>query len=82
MKHIKLFEEYSVEQIVESSKKEGSEHLSASSYAYTPDKKEPSTWKLRIDDANHVRGAVAALGKGFRGNKVELPAEDQTKSCC
>jgi hypothetical protein len=44
---------------------------------YVPDKDKPSTWKLRIDDATHVRSAVAALGKGFRGNKVEIPADEK-----
>lgn len=57
-------------------KKEGSENLSASAYAYVPDASKPSTWKLRIDDANHTRAAVAALGAGFRGNKVSIPSED------
>jgi hypothetical protein len=59
------------------SKKEGEETLRASSFAYVPDKDKPSTWKLRIDDATHVRSAVAALGKGFRGNKVEIPADEK-----
>lgn len=57
-------------------KKEGSETLSASAYAYVPDATKPSTWKLRIDDANHTRAAVAALGEGFRGNKVSIPSAD------
>ncbi|UUW39735.1 putative portal protein [Vibrio phage VPMCC14] len=57
-------------------KKEGSEELPASAYAYTPDTEKVSTWKLRIDDAEHVRAAVAALGEGFRGNKVSIPSED------
>lgn len=57
-------------------KKEGDENLPASAFAYTPDKESPSTWKLRIDDANHTRAAVAALGAGFRGNKVEIPSDD------
>jgi hypothetical protein len=57
-------------------KKEGSEKLPASAFAYTPDKEKPSTWKLRIDDADHTRSAVAALGKGMMGNKVEIPSKD------
>lgn len=57
-------------------KKEGSEELPASAFAYTPDKEKPSTWKLRIDDATHTRSAVAALGKGMMGNKVEIPSKD------
>lgn len=48
----------------------------ASGWAYTPDKEETSTWKLNISDATHVSGAVAALGKGFRGNKVQIPEDD------
>jgi len=51
-------------------------NISYKSYAYVPDKEKSSTWKLRIDDANHVKLAVAALGKGFRGNKVRIPKED------
>ena len=52
-----------------------------SDYAFTPDDV-PSHWKLRLTSAPggkpdpHIVGAaVAALGKGFRGNKVEIPAE-------
>lgn len=57
-------------------KTDGGKELTAKDYAYTPDKEKPSTWKLRIDDAAHVSGAVAALGKGYRGNKVEIPEAD------
>lgn len=63
-------------EVLKATKTEGDESLGASAYAYTPDKTKPSTWKLRIDDANHTRAAVAALGAGFRGNKVEIPSED------
>lgn len=45
-------------------------------YAYKPDPKNPSTFKLDISDAKHTAMAVAALGKGFRGNKVSIPAKD------
>lgn len=45
-------------------------------FAYKPDPKKPSTWKLNISDARHTAAAVAALGKGFRGNKVEIPEKD------
>jgi hypothetical protein len=55
----------------------------ASDYAYVPDPDKPSTWKLRLTatpggppDARIVGAAIAALGKGFRGNKVQIPAED------
>lgn len=57
-------------------KKDLNERLSASDYAYVPDPKKPSTWKLRIDDAHHVEGAIAALGKGYRGEKVVIPQRD------
>lgn len=58
-------------------KKEGDEDLPPSAYAYIPDPQKPSTWKLRIDDKAHVAGAVAAIGpKGFRGQKVSVPAAD------
>jgi hypothetical protein len=45
-------------------------------FAYKPDPKKSSTWKLDISDARHTAAAVAALGKGFRGNKVEIPEKD------
>lgn len=48
----------------------------ASGWAYTPDKEKTSTWKLNISDATHTAAAVAALGKGFRGNKVSIPEDD------
>lgn len=56
----------------------------ASDWAYTPDKDHPSTWKLRLTskpggspDPAIVGAAVAALGPGgFRGKKVQIPAED------
>lgn len=55
----------------------------AAAYAYVPDPETPSTWKLRLwatpsggPDARIVGAAVAALGKGFRGQKVEIPVAD------
>ena len=57
-------------------KTQGDETLKASDFAYVPDPDKPSTWKLRIDDARHVAGAVAALGPGYRGQKVDIPAGD------
>jgi hypothetical protein len=54
----------------------------ASDYAFIPDKEKPSTWKLRLTsmpggkpDPHIVGAAVAALGPGFRGQKVQLPSE-------
>jgi hypothetical protein len=57
-------------------KKQGSEQLKSSDFAYVPDPKSPSTWKLRIDSAGHVGGAIAAIGKGYRGQKVDIPEKD------
>lgn len=55
----------------------------ASDYAYVPDPQKPSTWKLRLTseaggkpDAGIVGAAIAALGVGFRGNKVQIPEAD------
>lgn len=51
----------------------------AADYAYVPDAKTPSTWKLPIDTPIHIAGAITALTTGFRGNKVEIPAGDKGK---
>lgn len=55
----------------------------AEAYAYVPDPELPSTWKLRLwrtpdggPDAGIVGAAIAALGKGFRGQRVDIPAAD------
>lgn len=63
-------------------KTEGGAKFPAEAYAYVPDPDMPSTWKLRLwatpgggPDARIVGAAIAALGKGFRGNKVEIPAD-------
>lgn len=45
-------------------------------YAYNPDPEDESKAKLNISDARHTAAAVAALGKGFRGNKVQIPEAD------
>lgn len=54
----------------------------AAAYAYVPDPESPSTWKLRLWEdpqkkvtARQVGAAIAALGKGFRGQKVQIPAD-------
>lgn len=48
------------------------------SFAYVPDEKSPSTWKLDISDAEHIAGAITALSPGgFRGQKVEIPSADK-----
>lgn len=58
----------------------------ASDYAYVPDPETPSTWKLRLTktpggtpDAGIVGAAAAALGPGYRGQKVEIPEADLAK---
>lgn len=65
-------------------KTEGGVEFPAEAYAYVPDAKTPSTWKLRLWEspakkatAAQVGRAVAALGKGFRGQKVEIPEADR-----
>jgi hypothetical protein len=52
-----------------------------SDFAYAPDDV-PSHWKLRLTstpggkpDPGIVGAAIAALGKGFRGKKVQIPTE-------
>lgn len=48
--------------------------MNKSDFAYTPDDV-PSHWKLNISDRAHVIAAKAALGKGFRGEKVKIPED-------
>jgi hypothetical protein len=64
-------------------KTEGGKSYFSSDYAYVPDASAPSTWKLRLTntpggkpDPHIVGAAVAALGKGFRGQKVQIPSSD------
>jgi len=65
-------------------KREDGEDFPASAFAYVPDPEMPSTWKLRLWDSlderetvAQVSRAVAALSpSGFRGNRVQIPAED------
>lgn len=59
----------------------------AEAYAYVPDAEKPSTWKLRLweDPTKKITreqlGAAAAAFSpgGFRGQKVDIPAEDVAK---
>lgn len=67
-------------------KRENGKDFKPGDYAYVPDSSKPSTWKLRLTntpggdpDPNIVGAAVAALGKGFRGNKVQIPSSDRAK---
>lgn len=55
----------------------------AKAYAYVPDPEKPSTWKLRLWQTpemgvtrRQVGLAIAALGKGYRGNRVRIPSAD------
>lgn len=48
-------------------------------FAYTPDDI-PSHWKLDISDPAHIAAAKAALGKGYRGQKVQLPSAAARKA--
>ena len=65
-------------------KREDGEDFPPAAFAYVPDPESPSTWKLRLWDSleeretrTQVGAALAALGPGgFRGNRVEIPAED------
>lgn len=57
----------------------GGESHPATDFAYVPESDKPSTWKLPIFDASHVSAAVAALGEGYRGKKISIPASDRGK---
>mgnify|MGYP000228477299 CR=1 FL=1 len=56
-------------------------------YLYVPDPDEPSTWKLRIEETPgkitvaQLGRAAAALGPGFRGQRVDLPSEEDYREC-
>lgn len=71
--------------VIKATKTEGGKEYPASAFAYVPDPEKPSTWKLRLVDdsgemtAKQVGMAVAALGAGFRGNKVQIPEGDLAK---
>jgi len=65
-------------------KTEDGQEFGPGAYLYVPDKESPSTWKLRIEETPgevtvaQLGRAAAALTKGFRGQKVEMPDEDKT----
>ena len=67
-------------------KTEGGAEFSSSAYLVVPDPEKPSTWKLRVEEtpgkvtAAQLGRAAAALGKGFRGNKVQLSSGDRAKA--
>jgi 2'-5' RNA ligase len=67
--------------MAEDTKTESGKAYPRSDYAYTPGG--PSTWCLRLTsipggdaDPAIVGAAIAALGKGFRGQQVDIPADD------
>lgn len=69
--------------MAETTKTEDGKAYPRSDFAYTPSDA-PGSWKLRLTsapggppDPRIVGAAVAALGAGFRGNKVEIPEEDR-----
>lgn len=45
----------------------------AADYAYVPHEKKPGSWKLPINDAEHVKLAIQAITEGLEGSKVEIP---------
>ena len=57
--------------------------FSSAAYLHVPDASKSSTWKLRVEESPgkvtvaQLGRAAAALGKGFRGNKVQLSAEER-----
>jgi hypothetical protein len=63
-------------------KKIGDQNLPASCFAYVGDPETPDTWKLpylnpdgSVDETHLVAAAEALGSKGFRGQKVDLPAD-------
>lgn len=68
-------------------KTEDGKQYPAQAYAYVPDPQSPSTWKLRLWESPELKVTRAQLGRaaaalspgGFRGNRVEIPADDLPK---
>lgn len=73
-----------IEPLSKATKREDGEDFPPEAFAYVPDPESPSTWKLRLWDSlsdretrAQVGRAVAALSPGgFRGNRVQIPADD------
>jgi cation transport regulator len=67
-------------------KKDGDHSFGAGAYLIVPDKTEPSTWKVRVEETpgkvtvQQLGAAHAALTKGFRGNKVSAASGDVSKA--
>lgn len=75
-----------IKEIAKAFKTESGKSFPAGDYAYVPKPDKPSTWKLRLTsepggepDPRIVGMAVAALGEGFRGNRVQIPQADKAK---
>lgn len=85
--HILLFKRDTAGDIEKAeTKTEDGVKFPAAAFAFVPDVEKPSTWKLRIWETvdkkvtrRQVGMAVAALGIGFRGNKVSIPPGDLKK---
>lgn len=81
---IESFDEDNMSMSKAATKREDGEDFPAAAFAYVPDPESPSTWKLRLWDSldeketvAQVSRAVSALSpSGFRGNRVQIPAED------
>ena len=64
--------------------KDTGQRFPAAAFAFVPDPEKPSTWKLRIWESLTKRATVRQLGRaaaafspgGFRGQRVQIPAED------
>jgi len=67
-------------------KKEGASEFGPGAYLIVPDRSEPSTWKVRVEEtpgnvtAKQLGAAHAALTKGFRGNKVQASGDEKSKA--
>ena len=65
-------------------KTDGGMQFPSEAYLYVPDATKPSTWKLRVWETPESKVTVAQLGRaaaafssgGFRGNKVDIPADE------
>lgn len=69
--------------VTKATKTEDGAEYPPEAFAYVPDPDKPSTWKLRLWEspdlkltARQVGMTVAALGAGFRGQRVQIPSAD------
>ena len=83
--HARLVLVKRADDVSKKTKTEGGQAYPASDFAYVPDPEKPSTWKLRLTstpggspDPGIVGAAAAALGPGYRGNKVQIPTADRS----